>query len=212
MERLEVEKIMSKRLCFIIPFLVLVLIFGFALACNGCEPSTKEVSKVIEEAVVEEPAEEIEEVEAIEEPEIGSKENPCSINESITINNEVNWKILSAEDLGDTLEAIDRWSDDKTTTGKFIKVRFTVENIGKEMKTITDLRLFDDEDREFTTYLETFGYIEDEEELFIADNINPGLERTYTAIYEVPTDSKNFILEVTNLEFMSDKAYISLGF
>ncbi len=189
-----------------------MLVFSFALACNG-ESSTKEVSKVEEEEAVEELAveEEVEEAKTKEEPEIGSKENPYSAGESITINDEVNWKILSAKDLGDTLEAIDRWSDDKTTTGKFIKVRFTVKNIGKEIKTMTDLRLFDNEDREFTTY-SSFGYVEDKEELFIAENINPGLERTYTVVYEVPADSKDFILEITNLEFMSDKAYISLGF
>lgn len=203
------------RVKYLIPFLVLILVFGFALACNG-EPSTKEVSKVVEEEPIEESAveeeEKIEEEVTEEEAEIGSKDNPYSINESITINNEVNWKILSAEDLGDTLEAIDEWSDDKTTTGKFIKVRFTVKNVGKEMKTITDLRLFDNEDREFVTYDESFGYIEEEEELFLLENINPGLERTYTVVYEVPKDSKYFILEITNLEFVSDKAYISLGF
>jgi len=207
----------KKLLRYAVPLMALALILGFALACNGCEPSTKEVSKAEEEEAVEEPAVEeeekiIEEVKTKEEAEVGSKDNPYSINESITINNEVNWKILSAKDLGDTLEAIDRWSDDKTTTGKFIKVRFTVKNVGKEMKTITDLRLFDNEDREFTIYSESFGYIEDEEELFLLDNINPGLERTYTVVYEVPADSKDFILEITNLEFMSDKAYISLGF
>ncbi len=168
---------------YLIPFLVLVLVFGFGLACNG-ESSTKEVSK----------------------------ENPYSAGESITINNEVNWKILSAKDLGDTLEAIDEWSDDKTTTGKFIKVRFTVKNVGKEMKTLTDLKLFDNEDREFVTYDESFGYIEEEEELFLLENINPGMEKTCTVIYEVPKDSKDFILEITNLEWTSDKAYISLGF
>ena len=201
-----------KMLTYIIPTVAFTFIFGFALACGGSGSSTKEVSKVEKEEIVEEKTEEVEGAKTKEEPEIGSKENPYSINESITINNEVNWKILSAEDLGNTLEAIDRWSDDKTTTGKFIKVRFTVKNIGKEVKTITDLRLFDNEDREFMTYSSIFGYIEEGEELLIADNINPGLERTYTVIYEVPTDSKGFILEVTNLEFMSDKAYISLGF
>ena len=154
----------------------------------------------------------VEEEKIIEEPEIGTKEKPYSINKSITINNEVNWKILSAEDLGDTLEAIDRWSDDKTTTGKFIKVRFTVKNVGKKMKTLTDLKLFDNEDREFVTYDESFGYIEEEEELFLLENINPGMEKTCTVVYEVPKDSKDFILEITNLEWTSDKAYISLGF
>ena len=201
-----------KMLTYIIPTVAFTLIFGFALACGGSGSSTKEVSKVEKEEIVEEKTEAVEEAKTKEEAEIGSKENSYSINESITINNEVNWKILSAEDLGNTLEAIDRWSDDKTTTGKFIKVRFTVKNIGKEVNTITDLRLFDNEDREFMTYSSIFGYIEEGEELLIADNINPGLERTYTVIYEVPTDSKGFILEVTNLEFMSDKAYISLGF
>ncbi len=92
----------------------------------------------------------------------------------------MNWKILSGKDLGNILEAIDRWSDDKTTIGKFVKVRFTVKNVGKEMKTLIDLRLFDNEDREFMTYSSIFGYIEEGEELFIAENFNPGLERTCT--------------------------------
>lgn len=203
----------KKLLRYAVPFMALALIFGFALACNGCETSTEEVSKVVEEEpAVEEEEKIVEEVETEEEAEIGSKDNPYSAGESITINDEVNWKILSAEDLGDTLKAIDEWSDDKTTTGKFIKVRFTVKNVGKEMKTLTDLRLFDDEDREFVTYDESFGYIEEEEELFLLENINPGMEETCTVIYEVPLDSKDFILEVTNLEWISDKAYIRLGF
>ncbi len=67
------------------------------------------------------------------------------------------------------------------------------------MKTLTPLKLFDDEDREFVTLSET-------------DNINPGVEGTYTVSYRVPTEAKGFILEVTNLEVISDKAYISLGF
>jgi len=188
--------------------------FGSTTVQETEEKVAKESVKVEEEAPEGKVAEveQAEEAKTKEEAEIGSKENPYSINESIKINNEVNWKILSAEDLGNTLEAIDSWSDDKTTTGKFIKVRFTVKNVNKEMKTLTDLRLFDNEDREFVTYDESFGYIEDEEELFLLDNINPGMEGTYTVIYEVPADSKDFILEVTNLEFMSDKAYISLGF
>lgn len=200
-------------IALLIAFIAIVNIpFGSSTTQETDVEEASEQSEAIEEPAPEEKIVEEAEEFKIKEAEIGSKENPYSINENITINNEVNWKILSAEDLGDTLEAIDRWSDDKTTTGKFIKVRFTVKNVSKEMKTLTDLRLFDNEDREFVTYDEIFGYIEDEEELFLLDNINPGMEGTYTVIYEVPADSKGFILEVTNLEFMSDKAYISLGF
>ena len=144
-----------------------------------------EALEVAKEEEAQEEIEVVEEAKTKKEAEIGSKENPYSINESITINNEVNWKILLVDDL-------------EVSAGRWIRVRFTVKNVGKEMKTLTALKLFDDEDREFVTLSET-------------DNINPGLEGTYTVSYEVPTDSKGFILEVTNLEFISDKAYISLG-
>ena len=176
--------------------LVLVIaIVGYIISLPKALTET-EVREIVREEIValevameEEAQEEIEVVEeakAKEEAEIGSKENPYSINESITINNEVNWKILFAK-------------DQKSSAGRWIRVSFTVKNVGKEMKTLTALKLFDDEDREFVTLSET-------------DNINPGLEGTYTVSCEVPIDSRGFILEVTNLEFMSDKAYISLGF
>lgn len=62
---------MSKRLCFIIPFLVLVLIFGFGSACGQTLAETEKVEEaeeVIEEEIIEEPAEEeIIEEEAVEE-------------------------------------------------------------------------------------------------------------------------------------------------
>ncbi|GAJ12163.1 unnamed protein product, partial [marine sediment metagenome] len=46
----------------IVPFIALALIFSFALACNGCEPSTKEISKPGEEGVAE-----VKEIEKVEE-------------------------------------------------------------------------------------------------------------------------------------------------
>ena len=51
----------KKLLRYIVPFMALALIYGFALACGG-EPSTKEVSKVVEEEVIEEETEAAEEV------------------------------------------------------------------------------------------------------------------------------------------------------
>lgn len=54
---------MKKLLRYAIPFMVIVLIFGFALACNGNETSTKEVSKVEKEDEVEEKIEAVEEAE-----------------------------------------------------------------------------------------------------------------------------------------------------
>ncbi|MBA7491688.1 hypothetical protein ES702_02236 [subsurface metagenome] len=55
----------KKLLRYSVPFMVLTLIFGFALACNGCETSTEEVSKVEEEKPV---VEEVIKEEMIEKP------------------------------------------------------------------------------------------------------------------------------------------------
>ncbi len=101
--------------------------------------------------------------------------------------------------------------DDKKTSGKFISVRFTVKNLDSDMKTMTDLTVVDNRDREFETFSESSFYIEDEEELFLLDNINPGISKTYTLIYEIPEDANGLMLEVTSLEFAGDREYIDLG-
>ena len=66
-------------------------------------------------------------------------------------------------------------------------------------------------DREFETFSESSFFIEDEEELFILDNINPGISKTYTLIYEIPEDANELMLEVTSLEFAGNREYIDLG-
>jgi hypothetical protein len=192
---------MNKNINIIIFLVVVAIIIVFVFAyCGRIGRDTR--TEIIEEAK-EEPAQE----KAIQ----GSKESPRPPMLFITVG-VVQWKILNAEDLGNTLEPVDDYHDIKTTNGRFIKVRFQVKNKGSEMVTLTSLKLFDDKDREFTDYSETSGYIEDEEELFLLDNINPGMEETYTLIYEVPKDANNLMLEVTSLEFTGDKEYISLDF
>lgn len=140
----------------------------------------------------------------------GSKENPWPKDKGIRVG-EVGWQVGEAKDLGNTLKDPAGFFEDKKTSGKFIFVRFLVKNLGSEMKTLTDLKIIDDQGREFTSYSESYLYIDSEETLFILDNINPGISKIYTTIYEVPSDAKGIMLEVTSLEFAPHYAYISLG-
>jgi hypothetical protein len=174
-----------------------LLLFSFVLACGGQEGSQDISSKLSEE-------------EPEEIPERGSKENPFTKNEIITVE-EVEWQLLEAESLGNTLEDPNGFLENKVTSGAFIKIRFKVKNIGSEMKTLTSLYLIDDQDREYTSYAESFGYLDVDEHLFLLDNINPGISKTYVDIYEVPKDAKGLILEITSLEFARSKAYIDLA-
>ena len=97
------------------------------------------------------------------------------------------------------------------TSGRFIFVRFAVKNLDSEMKTLTDVKLVDNQGREYTADSDSFMYIQNQEELFILDNINPGITKAYSTIYEVPLDAKGLMFEATDLSFISENAYIDLG-
>jgi len=60
-------------------------------------------------------------------------------------------------------------------------------------------------------YDDDWFYIDEKERLIILDDINPGITKVYTLIYEVPKETKRLTLEVNGLEFMLDKEYIDLG-
>jgi len=170
-----------KKVYFLISIFILLLFFCIILACTGS-------SQVIK----------------------GTKNNPWSRDDLVRVG-KVEWKILEVEDLGSVLESSNMFIDDKKTSGKFILVRFIVKNLDSDMKTMTDLTVVDNRDREFETFSESSFYIEDEEELFLLDNINPGISKTYTLIYEIPEDANELMLEVTSLEFAGDREYIDLG-
>lgn len=185
----------KNKLIFItLSIVILLLIFSFSLSCNGS--SDNKSSTVKEEETTETVIK-------------GSKEDPYSKNEIVLVE-EVQWKLLEVENLGNTLEDPNGFLEDKKSTGSFIKIRFSVKNTGTKAKTLTSLKIVDKKEREFTSY-PAFGYVEDNDELFLLDNINPGIEKTYVDIYEIPTDAEGLMLEITSLEFAREKAYIDLG-
>lgn len=159
------------------------------------------------------PLGDITEEEAVNSAERGTKENPWPVGTEVN-NGEIIWKILSAEDIGNTLRSTNVLYKDKTTTGKFIKVKAIIKNIGTDTVDTTFLtfKILDSNFREFTELAESFAYIENGNGLEIMEEINPGMERNYTFIFEVPSDAEVFMFEATDLELiMESKTYISLG-
>jgi hypothetical protein len=137
--------------------------------------------------------------------------NPAKLNEAIAVK-DVSWTVVSAQDLGSTIKS--KYSsfgeDCKANSGKFIKVTLKVKNNYKEIKTLTDVDLLDDQKREFKTSTDTFGCIDGD--LYILANINPGIEKTFIAVYEVPNDAKGLKLKLGDLDFFSKEfKYVTLG-
>lgn len=129
---------------------------------------------------------------------------------------DVRWKLLEAENIGNTLKGsvsnYPMFTDDKTTSGKYIRIKMEVENQGSEMKTITSLKLKDSKNREFTGATDVSDWIPKGEELFVLDNLNPNVPIQFTELYEVPVDADGLVVIVGDLSFWGSKsAQISLG-
>ena len=140
-----------------------------------------------------------------------------SVGEDVKVK-DIRWKVISAEDKGDTLKGTDSkypdYEKDKKATGnsKFIKLTMEVENQSKDMKSVSDLKIKDDQGREFTHSSDVISWIPEDKEIFILSNLNPNVTQQFIDYYEVPKDAKGFKITVGDLEMFSNKsAEINLG-
>lgn len=124
---------------------------------------------------------------------------------------DIRWELLEAEDLGPII------GDELGATlqpleGKFIYISFLVENTGEDVRQIFDLKVIDDKGRIYSICTEAYGYIFTAPEVCIVQDAPPGVERNFDAVFDVPVDSENLVLEVTDLNIPpKEKKYIDLG-
>ena len=125
---------------------------------------------------------------------------------------DVKWELLESEDLGNQIES-DAGAVLKPTRGKFIFVSFSVENTGTETKTLLDSKVIDDKGRIYSICNEAYGYYTSTYSACTLAPIPPASgEQKFSATFDVDPDSKDLVLEVTDLEIPPDeKAYIDLG-
>lgn len=138
--------------------------------------------------------------------------NPKKLNEPVIVK-DVQWTITEAKDLGATLKSnYSSYGDDcKANSGKFIQVTVKIKNNSKDMASVTDLDLYDSEKNEYKTSSDVFSCVEGD--LFILSNINPGIEKTFIGVYEVPATASGFRVKVGDLNLFSNEyTYVSLGF
>jgi hypothetical protein len=124
---------------------------------------------------------------------------------------EVRWKMLEAQDLGNQLVSDNQFIEPLNTAGKFIRVRFEIENRSKDMQSFIGFDLVDSQGREFTSSSDALMFI-DNSETCILENLNPNLPITCMVIYEVPADATGLKAYVGDLSmFGGAEAKIELG-
>lgn len=124
---------------------------------------------------------------------------------------DIRWKIIEAKDEGQTLNSDNEFIEDKTTSGKFIRITFEIENQSKDMKSFVGLDLVDSQGREFINSSDGLMFIEQDKHC-VLENLNPNIVKQCQAIYEVPTDATGLKANVGDLEMLGgDEAFIDLG-
>lgn len=131
-----------------------------------------------------------------------------TLNDQVTVG-DVKWVVTSASTKTSLAGA---FTGTETTQGKFVVINVTVENLGKDMKSMSNLKLVDNQGREFTSSSKSYKNL-GAEQLYILQNLNPNLPYTFADVYEVPADAGGFSVVVGDLAFFgSDEAKIGLGF
>ena len=133
-----------------------------------------------------------------------------SVDEKVSVGG-ITWDILEVEYLGSEIPSTDGGLMLEPTYGRFISIEFMVENTSEEVKTIINLVVIDNKGREFPICTEAYGYLGTEGACLIVD-LPPGTSQEFYATFDVPLDSVDLILEVSDLgKPHEEKAYIDLG-
>lgn len=96
-----------------------------------------------------------------------------------------------------------------TAQGKYVLVRYAVENAGKDMNTVWSLELVDDSERQFQETTFVGDYVPQGEDC-IFTSINPGMSETCTKVFEVPADASGLMFHISGIG-LTESAYVDLG-
>ena len=131
------------------------------------------------------------------------------VDENVTVG-DITWDIIDVEYLGSEIPSTQGLILEPTY-GRFVAIDFTVENAGEEVRTIINLIVIDSQGREFPICAEAYGYLGTDDACLLVD-VAPGTTQNFYATFDVPLDSVDLLLEVSDLGAPPDeKAYIDLG-
>jgi len=124
------------------------------------------------------------------------------------------WSLLSVEDLGTEITN-DLGAVYPATTGKFVFISFSAENVGTDFRTLYDLRVIDDQGRIYSICNQAYAYNIGGpvySACSLVDILPKVKPQNFSATFDVDMDSKGLILELTDLLIPSkDVAYMDLG-
>lgn len=135
------------------------------------------------------------------------------VNQDVKVG-DIRWKVIEAADLGKQLTSDEQYAKPKDTAGKFVRVRFEIENLASEPVSFTQVDLIDGRNRTFNNLTDLDVIMNTpEKERCALERLNPNLPRTCQVVFELPADATGLRLSVGDLKFFGGStALIDLGF
>ena len=125
--------------------------------------------------------------------------------EDIVIN-DVRWQMLEVMDLGDSIGDGELVAD-----GRFVGIRYEVENQTDDVLTMTGVELIDDAGNEYGYSTDALVYIDEPEDCEVVD-LEPDTPVICTAVYDVEADAAGLQAELTDLNMLGgDIQLVDLG-
>lgn len=139
-------------------------------------------------------------------------ETPASIGDVVSLNDST-WEVVAAEELGSSLPG-GMFAQSRETEGKFLYVRYQVTNDtnSQEMILFTPA-VVDSQGRRFDQLDMQDIYLPDGETSMTMEQLPAGVPRTFSGIYEVPSDANGFSFIARSFAaFGTQEKMISLDF
>lgn len=118
---------------------------------------------------------------------------------------QIRWNVAEAQNRGQRMEPDSEFNDPKETPGKFIFVRFWLENQRDEPAEYRPPTLLDGQGRRYEQMDEMYQYIDTEHWCSWSDTLNPRVPNECEMVFEIAADASSLRLVVTNLpDFLDD--------
>ena len=137
---------------------------------------------------------------------------PVAIGEPATAG-DVQWRVTSAERVGELRREGPTPKLTKTEQGSFVTVDFDFTNNGDSSASLSgnSLTLTDSEGRESRHKSDASTYIPEDRRVLL-ESINPVITRQGRVIFEVPPDSSGFQLQLGDTRAFGNEVSVDLGF
>lgn len=124
----------------------------------------------------------------------------------------IRWRVLEAINVGQTLNSDNEFQEPLQTNGKFIRVRFELENLSSDPIIFSDVNIIDAQQRKFQNHSEAAVFFADNKEFCALEQLNPNVPKTCTMVFELPADAAGLHLLVGDLNmFSAQEASINLN-